>query len=128
MESLKKVLIIEDIIGSADPIRNLAYVLDDLQIMFDVAIISGKGEDIRGRIGVRHFGNTYTADSSTAFGLTHHRDLHGAQKKRREKRIFSKRYDKEDKELGHHRGEFKLDSREDVDIIARHLIDWYESR
>lgn len=124
----KRVLIIEDLIGSGNSIRNLAYVLDDLHIKFDISTISGNADDIKDRIGTEHSQNVYTADSSAAFGLTHHRDLHGVQKKRKEKQVFSKIYDKEDKELGHHRGEFKLDSREDVDTVASHLIDWYESK
>ncbi|GEM_PF-5404577 len=133
----KKVLIIDDVIQFGEAISGLVEVLDDLNIQYDVATIDAtsyfhdfeEGQRIKPK-------NIFSANSSEAYRINRRWYLHGVQtdidSEGYSKGVFSKRYDKDsrraERDSSRPGTEFKPDSRKDVDLVARHLIDWYENK
>lgn len=130
----KKVLIIEDTISTGDSIRFLCQALRELKISFDIATVGNLGvysdtseltERLKDTLGVKHiyFG---TAKSPNIYTR---RYLSGVQKEHGD--TFSRRYKKikrENDNMPLHVQETINQARADADIVADHLIDWYESR
>lgn len=125
----KKVLIVEDTILSGSSIIFLTNVLREKEIAFDIVAISGYGStgitSQRSDLGAGHI-YIGTSDKVDIYG---ERRLSGVRKFIGE--TFSEPYKKWLNEGGANPSyiqEAINEARSDADIVADHLIDWYEAQ